>query len=35
MVTNEKGEIHLENMIPGTYFLQETETLENYNLYTD
>lgn len=35
LVTNEVGEIHLENMIPGVYYLKETETLENYNLYTD
>ena len=35
LITNEKGEIMLENMIPGKYYLQETETLENYNLYTD
>lgn len=35
LVTNEKGEILLENMIPGKYYLQEIETLENYNLYTD
>lgn len=35
LVTDENGEIHLSNMIPGTYYLKETETLENYNLYTD
>lgn len=35
LITNEEGEIILENMVPGLYFLQETETLENYNLYTD
>lgn len=35
IITNENGEIILEKMIPGTYYLQETETLENYNLYTD
>ena len=35
LITNEKGEIMLENMIPGKYYLQEIETLENYNLYTD
>ena len=33
--TNEEGEIILENMLPGNYYLQETETLEGYNLYTD
>ena len=35
LVTNENGEIVLENMLPGKYYLKETETLENYNLYTD
>lgn len=35
LTTNENGEIILENQIPGTYYLQEIETLENYNLYTD
>ena len=35
LITNEKGEIMLENMIPGQYYLQEKETLKNYNLYTD
>ncbi len=35
LVTNENGEIILEKMLPGLYYLQETETLENYNLYTD
>lgn len=32
LITNENGEIILEYLIPGTYYLQETETLENYNL---
>lgn len=35
LVTDINGEIFLENMIPGKYYLQETETLEEYNLYTD
>ena len=35
LTTNENGEIVLENMLPGKYYLKETETLENYNLYTD
>ena len=35
LITNENGEIILENMLPGKYYLKETETLENYNLYTD
>lgn len=33
--TDENGLITLENVIPGTYYLKETETLEGYNLYTD
>lgn len=33
--TNSDGEIILENMIPGKYYLQEKETLEDYNIYTD
>ena len=35
LITNENGEIILDKMIPGIYYLQEIETLENYNLYTD
>ena len=35
LITNENGEIVLEEMMPGKYFLQEIETLENYNLNTD
>lgn len=35
LVTNENGEILIENILPGKYFLQETETLSGYNLYTD
>lgn len=35
LITNENGEIILEYLIPGTYYLQETETLENYNLKED
>ena len=35
LVTDEKGEIILENMIPGIYYVQETETLAGFNLYTD
>ena len=33
--TDENGLITVENVIPGTYYLKETETLEGYNLYTD
>ena len=35
LITDENGLIILENFIPGTYYLQEVETLEGYNLYTD
>ncbi len=35
LITDDNGEIVLENMLPGKYYLKETETLENYNLYTD
>ena len=35
LATDKNGEIILENMIPGKYYLKETNTLENYNLYTD
>lgn len=35
LVTDVKGEITLENMVPGKYFLKETKTLDGYNLYTD
>ena len=35
LVTDSKGNIILENMIPGKYYLQEKETLEGYVLYTD
>lgn len=35
LVTNENGEIILENMVPGLYYIQETETLAGFNLFTD
>lgn len=35
LVTDENGEISLENMLPGLYYVSEIETLEGYNLYTD
>lgn len=35
LVTDENGEILIEEILPGKYFLQETETLSGYNLYTD
>lgn len=33
--TNENGEIILDNILPGKYFIGETETLAGFNLYTD
>lgn len=35
LTTDGNGEIILENMLPGKYFIQEVETLEGYNMYTD
>lgn len=35
LITNEKGELKIENLLPGKYYIQETETLEGYNLYKD
>lgn len=35
LITDENGEILLENMLPGKYYISEIETLENYNLYSD
>ena len=35
LVTDENGEITLENMLPGMYYICEIETLDGYNLYTD
>lgn len=35
LTTNDRGEISLENMLPGKYYIQEMETLSGYNLYTD
>ena len=32
LVSDENGEVILDNMLPGVYYLKETETLENYNL---
>lgn len=34
-ITNENGEIVLEKMLPGKYYISEIETLDRYNLYTD
>ncbi|MBE5819716.1 MAG: hypothetical protein E7310_02700 [Clostridiales bacterium] len=31
--TNEKGEIRIENLLPGKYYIQETRTLAGYRIY--
>lgn len=31
--TNEKGKIEIPNLVPGTYYLKETKTLDGYELY--
>ncbi len=33
LVTDEFGSIVVENLLPGKYYVQETETLENYHVY--
>ena len=30
-----EGKIVLENLIPGTYYLKETKTIDGYELYTE
>lgn len=35
LVSNDAGEVEIQKLLPGKYFVQETETLEGYNLYTD
>lgn len=34
LTTNENGEIEINNLLPGTYYLKEIRTLEGYNLYS-
>lgn len=31
--TNEDGEVEINNLLPGTYYIKETRTLEDYQLY--
>ena len=31
--TDKKGKIEIENLLPGTYYLKETKTVEGYDLY--
>lgn len=33
LTTNENGEIEINNLLPGVYYIRETRTLEGYNLY--
>lgn len=33
LTTDENGKIEINNLLPGTYYIQETRTLEGYNLY--
>ena len=33
LVTDENGKIELDNLLPGTYYIRETRTLEDYELY--
>lgn len=35
LITDENGEIIIDELFPGKYYIQETETLEGYNLYKD
>ena len=33
LTTNESGQIEINNLLPGIYYIKETKTLEGYNLY--
>jgi len=33
LLTNANGEIEINNLLPGTYYIRETRTLEGYELY--
>ena len=33
LTTNQNGEIEINNLLPGTYYIRETRTLEGYELY--
>ena len=35
LISDDAGEIEIEKLLPGKYLIQEKETLEGYNLYTD
>ena len=33
LVTNDQGEVSIDNLLPGTYYVKETKALEGYALY--
>lgn len=33
LTTNEKGQVEIDNLLPGTYYIRETKTKEGYELY--
>ena len=35
LTTNENGQIEVENLLPGTYYIKETRTQEGYELYNE
>lgn len=35
LITNEKGETKIENLEPGTYYIEETKTVNGYSLYEE
>ena len=35
LITDENGQIEITNLLPGKYYVQEIETLDGYNRYTD
>lgn len=35
LITDDAGEIEITGLLPGKYYVQEVETLDGYNLYTD
>lgn len=35
LMTNEEGKIFLENLLPGKYYIEETSTIEGYEIYEE
>lgn len=35
LTTDENGKIQIDNLLPGTYYIKETRTLEGYDLYNE